>query len=166
MTIRHMYMETYKHMPKRHTIMRSITLRIEAILKEQIQKMSEQSERNTSEVFRDLIDLGIGYQQESPIIIKGARGIRRSFSKLSYGDETTRISLHLDEEQIEEALKTFHESETGAVREAIRLGFIMIHADEVRFTNPRAQIFPFKVFKLTSFNNKRAQKALENLTDK
>jgi len=164
MTIRHIDAETYKHMPKSHTSMRLVTLRIETILKEQIQKISEQKNRNASEVTRDLIDLGTGYQQESPIIIKGALGITRSFSKLSYGDEGTRISIYLDEEQIQEASKTFKDSETGTIREAIRLGFIMLHADNVRFTNPHTEIYPFKDFKLKSFKNTRAQQALERLT--
>lgn len=143
--------------------MRLVTLRIEAILKEQIQKISEKQNINTSEVIRNLIDLGIGYQQESPIIIQGAHGITRSFSKLSYGDEITRISLHLDEDQIHEALSTFKDTEASSIREAIRLGFIMLHADKVRFTNIHTEIYPFKEFKLESFKNKNAQRASENL---
>ena len=143
--------------------MRLVTLRIESILKEQIQKLSEQKKRSRSEVTRDLIDLGIGYQQESPIIIKGAHGITRSFSKLSYGDERTRISIYLSEEQFREASKAFNNSETGAIREAIRLGYIMLHAEKVSFTNPEKVIHPFKDFKLESFRNERAQKAFENL---
>jgi hypothetical protein len=143
--------------------MQLVTLRIESILKEQIQKLSEQKKKSTSKVTRDLIDLGIGYQQESPIIIKGAQGITRSFSKLSYGDEGTRISIYLDEEQVKEASKTFNNSETGAIREAIRLGFIMLNAEKVRFTNPKKEIYPFKNFKLESFKNERAKKAFESL---
>jgi hypothetical protein len=143
--------------------MRLVTLRIESILKEQIQKLSEQKKRSSSEVTRDLVDLGIGYQRESPVIIKGAHGITRSFSKLSYGDEGTRISIYLDEEQVKEASKIFNNSETGAIREAIRLGYIMLHAEKVRFANPRKEIHPFKNFKLESFKNERAQKAYERL---
>jgi hypothetical protein len=143
--------------------MRLVTLRIETILKEQLKKISEQHNRNTSEVIRDLINLGVGYQQESPIIIKGAHGITRSFSKLSYGDEITRISLHLDEEQIQDALETFKDNETSAIREAIRLGFIMLHAEKVVFTNLKSEVYPLKEFKLESFKNKKAQRALESL---
>ena len=144
--------------------MRLTTIRIETILKEQIHKTAEQKNRTPSEITRDLIDLGIGYQQESPIIIQGAQDITRSFSKLSYGDETTRISIYLDEEQIIDAAKCFNNTETGAIREAIRLGFIMLNAEKVRFTNPHTEIYPFKEFTLQSFKNKKAQQALERLT--
>jgi len=141
--------------------MRLLTLRIETILKEQIQKIADQTNRNQSEVTRNLIDLGIGYQQESPIIIHGALGIKRSFSKLSYGDEGTRISLYVEEEQIKSALKTFKNNENGSIREAIRLGFIMLNAEKVKFANPHTEIHPFKAFKLEKFQNEQAQKALE-----
>lgn len=144
--------------------MRLTTIRIETILKEQIQKTAEQKNRTPSEITRDLIDLGIGYQQESPIIIQGAQDITRSFSKLSYGDEATRISIYLEEDQITDAAKCFNNTETGAIREAIRLGFIMLNAEKVRFTNPQTEIYPFKEFILKSFKNKKAQQALERLT--
>lgn len=143
--------------------MRGVTLRIEKILKKQIQKIVDKTQRNLSDITRDLIDLGTGYQQESPIIIKGVFGITRSFSKLSYGDEGTRISIYLEEEQIEQAVKTFKNTETGSIREAIRLGFIMLYAEEVRFTNPQTEVYPFREFKLESFQNQRAQKALDRL---
>lgn len=143
--------------------MRGVTLRIEKILKKQIQKITDKTQRNLSDVTRDLIDLGTGYQRESPIIIKGVFGITRSFSKLSYGDEGTRISIYLEEEQIEQAVNAFKNTETGSIREAIRLGFIMLYAEEVSFTNPKTEVYPFRDFKLESFQNQRAQKALERL---
>lgn len=146
--------------------MRGVTLRIEKILKKQIQKIADKTQRNLSDITRDLIDLGTGYQQESPIIIKGVFGITRSFSKLSYGDEGTRMSIYLEEEQIEQAVNAFKNTETGSIREAIRLGFIMLYAEKVRFTNPKTEIYPFKDFKQESFQNQRAQKALERLRGK
>ena len=66
--------------------MRLITLRIERILKDLIQKIADDAQKTLSEIVRDLIDLGTGYQQEAPITRQGAVGISRSFSKLSYGD--------------------------------------------------------------------------------
>jgi hypothetical protein len=144
--------------------MRLTTIRIETILKDQIHKTAKQKNKTPSEITRDLIDLGIGYQQESPITIQGAQGITRSFSKLSYSDETTRISIYLDAEQVETAAKSFNNTESGAIREAIRLGFIMLNAEKVRFTNPHSENYPFKDFILKSFKNHRAQQALERLT--
>jgi len=146
--------------------MRGVTLRIEKILKKQIQKIADKTQRNLSDITRDLIDLGTGYQQESPIIIKGVFGITRSFSKLSYGDEGTRISIYLEEEQIKHAVKAFKNTETGSIREAIRLGFIMLYAEKVRFTNPKTEVYPFRDFKQESFQNQRAQKALDRLLGK
>lgn len=146
--------------------MRGVTLRIEKILKKQIQKIADKTQRNLSDITRDLIDLGTGYQQESPIIIKGVFGITRSFSKLSYGDEGTRISIYLEEEQIKQAVKAFKNTETGSIRESIRLGFIMLYAENVRFTNPKTEVYPFKDFKQESFQNQRAQKALDRLLGK
>lgn len=146
--------------------MRGVTLRIEKILKKQIQKITDKTQRNLSDITRDLIDLGTGYQQESPIIIKGVFGITRSFSKLSYGDEGTRISIYLEEEQIKQAVKAFKNTETGSIRESIRLGFIMLYAENVRFTNPKTEVYPFKDFKQEPFQNQRAQKALDRLPGK
>ena len=145
--------------------MRLVTLRIETILKELMQKIADQTNRNQSEITRDLIDLGIGYQQESPIIIQGAFGITRSFSKLSYGDEGTRFSVYLEEEQIENAVKAFKNNENGSIREAIRLGFIMLNAEKVSFINPHTEIYPLKEFRLKSFQSERAQKAWERLNN-
>ncbi|MBD3207142.1 hypothetical protein GF319_12475 [Candidatus Bathyarchaeota archaeon] len=146
--------------------MRLVTLRLETILKENLQEMAENSQRIMSDIIRDLVDLGIGYQQESPVIIKGVFGITRSFSKLRYGDEGSRISVYLNEEQIGESLDTFNGNENSAIREALRLGFIMLNADKVSFTNPHVEVKPLKDFMVNSFQNNRAQKALENLKDK
>ena len=77
--------------------MRLITLRIERILKELIQKIADDAQKTLSEIVRDLIDLGTGNQQEAPITMQGAFGISRSFSKLSYGDEGARMSLYVEE---------------------------------------------------------------------
>lgn len=143
--------------------MRLITLRLERILKELIQKLADDAQKSLSEIVRDLIDLGIGYHQEAPITMQGAFGISRSFSKLSYGDEGTRMSLYLEKEQIEAVVGTFENTENGSIREAIRLGFIMLHADSVKFKNPYAEIQPFIAFKIKNLKNHRAQKAQENL---
>lgn len=143
--------------------MRLITLRIETILKELIQKMADDTQRNLSEIVRDLIDLGIGYQQEAPVTIQGAFGISRSFSKLSYGDGGTRISLYIEEGQIKNAVEAFRNTENGSIREAIRLGFIMLHAETFRFKNPYTETQPFTAFKIKAFKNPRAQKAQKNL---
>jgi len=143
--------------------MRLVTLRIETILLNLIQRLAEQTDRKQSEVTRDLIDLGIGYQQESPITIQGAFGIKRSFSKLSFGDDKTRTSLYIEENQIDEAMKAFNNSQNGSIREAIRLGFIMLNSEKVIFTNPSLDLYPFKAFRLEKFRNERAQKALNQM---
>ena len=127
--------------------------------------MADITDNHLSDIVRDLIDLGIGYREEAPIIIEGAFGISRSFSKLSFGDERTRISAWVAEEQIIKAMEVFHNNENGSLREAIRLGFIMLHADSVRLKNPFTEIPPFSAFKLTKFKNKRAQKAYETLRE-
>ena len=143
--------------------MELITIRIEAILKDLIQKMADSAGRNISDVTRDLIDLGIGYKQEAPITLKGAFGLARSFSKLSFGDEKTRMSFWIEKKQTEKAMNFFQNTKNGSIREAIRLGFIMFHADSVKITNPFIEISPFKKFKLMTFNNKKAQQAYKNL---
>jgi hypothetical protein len=143
--------------------MRLVTLRIEKILLSLIKRMADQTDRNQSEVTRDLIDLGIGYQQESPITIQGAFGIKRSFSKLSFGDDKARTSLYIEEHQIEEAMKAFDNNQNGAIREAIRLGFLMLNSEKVIFANPSQELYPFRAFRLDKIQNKRAQKALKQL---
>jgi len=145
--------------------MKLIAIRIESILKEQMQRMADIADSPLSDIVRCLIDLGIGYREEAPIIIEGAFGISRSFSKLSFGDERTRISAWVEEVQIKKAMDAFHNNENGSLREAIRLGFIMLHADSVRFKNPFTEMQPFSAFKLTKFRNERAQKAYERLRE-
>jgi len=69
----------------------------------------------------------------------------------------------VEEEQIKIAMAAFQNNENGSLREAIRLGFIMLHADSVRLKNPLTEMSPFSAFKLTEFKNERAQKAYETL---
>ena len=71
--------------------------------------------------------------------------------------------MYVEEEQIKTAVDTFVNSENGSIREAIRLGFIMLHADSVRFKNPYTEIQPFISFKIKNLKNNRAQKAQEKL---
>ncbi len=145
--------------------MKLIAIRIESILKEQMQKMADNADCHLSDIVRDLIDLGIGYREEAPLVLEGAFGISRSFSKLSFGDERTRISAWVEEVQIKKAMDAFQNNENGSLREAIRLGFIMLHADSVRFKSPFTEMQPFSAFKLTKFRNERAQKAYETLRE-
>ena len=93
--------------------MKLIAIRIESILKEQMQRMADLAGSPLSDIVRDLIDLGIGYREEAPIIIEGAFGISRSFSKLSFGDERTRISAWVVEEQVKKAMAAFQNNENG-----------------------------------------------------
>lgn len=144
--------------------MRLTVIRIESILKNLVQRMADERNRSLSDAVRDLIDLGIGYSEEGPVMFEGAFGISRSFSKLSFGDERTRISVWVDEEQIEKAIQGFQNSENGSIREAIRLGFIMYHADLVKIKGPRHSVQPFTGFKIKEFKNMRANKALERLS--
>lgn len=146
--------------------MKLITLRIETILLQLIKKLADQKQRKQSEVTRDLIDLGIGYQQESPVTIQGAFGIKRSFSKLSFGDEKTRTSLYIEEHQIEEAMNAFNNNQNGSIREAIRLGFIMLNSEDVTFANPDTKLHPFKSFRQENFKSQRANIALTKLREK
>ncbi len=146
--------------------MRLVTLRMETILLRLIQRIADQTDSNQSEVTRNLIDLGIGYQQESPVTIEGAFGIKRSFSKLSFGDDKTRTSLYIEEHQIEEAVKAFGNNQNGSIREAIRLGFLMLNSERVVFSNPSQELYPFKSFRLEQLQNERAQKALNQLESK
>ena len=144
--------------------MRLLTIRMETILKRVIQQYADTTDANMSQTIRDLIDLGIGYAQEKPINIQGPLGMTRPLSKLAYGDAQTRLSVWVDEEQIANATTLFNERETSAIREAIRLGFIMLHADKVRFTDGDTSVAPLAGFKKTGFKSQRATLALKQLT--
>ena len=146
--------------------MRLVTLRIEAILKSLIQRMADSSGRNLSEVVRDLIDLGVGYQQEAPVTMCGVFGLVRPLCKLSLGDEVVRFSFYVEESQICEAAEAFGDVEAGSLREAIRLGFIMLNADVASFSSPNAVIQPFKAFKVDEFRSSRANEALARLSSR
>ncbi len=144
--------------------MRLLTIRMEAVLKRVIQKYADSKDAKMSQTIRDLIDLGIGYAQEKPVTIQGPLEMTRPLSKLAYGDAQTRISVWLDEEQIADATSQFNEKETSAIREAIRLGFIMLHADKVRFTDGDTSVAPLAGFKKSGFKSKKADQALKRLT--
>lgn len=144
--------------------MRLLTIRMETALKQVIQRYADTTNANLSQTIRNLIDLGIGYAQEKPVTIQGPLGMTRPLSKLVYGDAQIRLSVWVDEEQITHAAQLFDERETSAIREAIRLGFIMLHADKVRFTDGNTSVAPLAGFKKTSFKNHKANLALQQLT--
>ena len=144
--------------------MRLLTIRIETILKHVIQRYADTTDANLSQTIRNLIDLGIGYAQEKIVTIHGPLGMTRPLSKLVYGDTQIRFSVWVEEEQITQATQLFNERETSAIREAIRLGFIMLHADKVRFTDGTTSVPPLAGFKITSFKSQRANLALQQLT--
>jgi hypothetical protein len=144
--------------------MRLITLRLEAILKSLVQRMADSSSRNLSEIVRDLIDVGVAYQQEAPVTMRGVFGLVRPLSKLSLGDEVVRFSFYVEESQIGEAAEAFGDTEASSLREAIRLGFIMLNADVASFSSPNTVIQPFKAFKVNNFKSIRANDALTRLS--
>ena len=144
--------------------MRLLTIRMETILKHVIQQYADTTDATLSQTIRNLIDLAIGYAQEKPVTIQGPLGMTRPLSKLAYGDDQTRLSVWVDEEQITQATQLFNERETSAIREAIRLGFIMLNADKVIFTDGVTSIAPLAGLKKTSFKNQKANLALQQLT--
>ncbi|MCW4048788.1 MAG: hypothetical protein NWE89_03535 [Candidatus Bathyarchaeota archaeon] len=146
--------------------MKLLTIRIETILKQVIQQYTDTANTNLSQTIRNFIDLGIGYAQENPVTIQGPLGITRPLSKLAYGDTQTRLSVRVEEEQITQATRLFNENETTAIREAIRLGFIMHNADKVKFTDNKTSTTPLAPFKKTSFKNQKANLAQQQLTRK
>ena len=144
--------------------MKLLTIRLETILKHVIQQLTDKTDTNLSQTIRSLVDLGIGYAQENPVTIQGPLGITRPLSKLAYGDDRTRLSVWLEKEQITQATRLFDENEAAAIREAIRLGFIMLHADKVRYTDGVTSTTPLAQFRKTSFINEKANQALRQLT--
>ena len=145
--------------------MKLLTIRLETILKHVIQQLTDKTDTNLSQTIRSLVDLGIGYAQENPVTIQGPLGITRPLSKLAYGDDRTRLSVWLENEQITQATRLFNENETAAIREAIRLGFIMLHADRVKYTDGETSTIPLAQFRKIVFINQRANQALKRLTD-
>ena len=144
--------------------MKLLTIRLETILKHVIQQLTDRTDTNLSQTIRSLVDLGIGYAQENPVTIQGPLGITRPLSKLAYGDDRTRLSVWLEKEQITQATRLFDKNEAAAIREAIRLGFIMLHADKVRYTDGVTSTIPLAQFRKTSFKNQKANQALRQLT--
>ncbi len=49
-------------------------------------------------------------------------------------------------------MKVFDNNQNGSIREAIRLGFIMLNSEDVIFVNPSMKLHPFKSFRLEEFN--------------
>lgn len=108
--------------------------------------------------------MGIGYAEEMPLMLWDPYG-PTPFSKLPVDEERVRISVWLEEAQIELAKKLFDTHESGAIREAIRLGFRMFYADKIKIIGPDSELYPLKQFQLKEFRNERATKALTRLLE-
>lgn len=104
-----------------------------------MQDIAETTRLNLSDVIRDFLCVGIGYAEDMPIMLWDPYG-PTPFSKLPVDEERVRISVWLGEAQIERAKQIFETHESGAVREAIRLGFRMFYADKIKIIGPDSDV--------------------------
>ncbi len=142
--------------------MKLVTIRVNDLMYDFIRDISEYCGRKYSDIARDLIDVGIGHVEEGVIYLDNLTD-RIPFTKLTWMETSERLSLRLDEKQIERAVKNFDSQEATAIREAVRLGYTVLQADIMNFTRNDTHLFWVKPFVESDIKDEAGAKALRRL---
>jgi len=137
-------------------------IQIEGELKSLIDEYANKSGRSVSEIVKDLAWVGIGAEKIGGLRVTGPIGINRPFANFEIGGEPVRISVRLDD-AICTALKTFNTSKREALRNALRLGFIVLKPEQVQITGIFGVLRPFSEAKTPKIEDRSAKAALERL---
>jgi len=128
----------------------SINLRLESGLKEAVSKISQSVEGDTrptdlSKTAQKLIIIGIGAEKSGiQGKVVGPFGILpRPFATASFGGEKVTMGTQLTEDNIEDLKEIFENKKHTAAREALRLGVIMVQAEELDVEGPLGGPRPF-----------------------
>lgn len=109
-----------------------IVMRVEAGLKNLIQKLSKEQNRSMSEVARDLMKVGIGAQKEGGLRIIDSFGTSRSLANFQLEGEEKRLGVRINKDLEKELKDQFGEETRKSARKAIRLGSLLIKTDEIK----------------------------------
>lgn len=128
----------------------SINLRMGAELKAAVERASEHLLGDTrptdlSTTAQKLILVGLGARQAGiEPEIRGPLGVlSRPFARASFDGETVTMGTQLDTETIDQLEEAFVEKKHTAARRALRLGVIMVQADELDIEGPFGGPRPF-----------------------
>lgn len=116
------------------------SIRVEHALREIVNKVQYETDRNIQESTEYLIRLGLDAKEagKDPVI-EGPFGISRPFSKLKIGSNqgTTELRIRRSKVDIDKAAELFGErTDTENLRQALRLGAITEFSDDVGVEGP------------------------------
>jgi len=145
--------------------MQHIDLRLEAALKSYIDDVARRTGRTGSDVFRDLVLVGLGVQKEGGAKLVGIFGLPRPFAELHFlGKERQKVAFWVDEELLDELVAEFKDGPRGALRQALRLGALVcnptiaiVEGKIIGFGRPLVAVDPDEI------EDERARQALRRL---
>jgi len=115
--------------------MKHVDLRVEGALKSFIDNLARSSRRTRSDVFRDLVLVGLGVQKAGGAQLVGILGLPRPFTELHFlGKDTQKVAFWVDEGLLDELVAEFEDDSRGALRQAARLGALVCNPRIARVT--------------------------------
>jgi len=151
----------------------SVNLRLESGLKDMVSKIAQAVEGDTrptdlSKTAQKLIIVGIGGEKagiQGKVV--GPLGILpRPFATASFGGDKVTMGTQLTEADIEELKRVFQNKKHTAAREALRLGVIIVQADELDVEGPLGTARPFAKIELKDHvQGQEAQETLEEIKE-
>ncbi|MHA1238425.1 MAG: hypothetical protein ACTSSJ_04160 [Candidatus Odinarchaeia archaeon] len=124
--------------------MQLLIIRISRTLKSSLKKLSEETGRSISDVARDLAIIGIDMKKNGGVEIVGPLGIRRWFTRLSFGEEKEeKLAIWINEKLKDSLEKEFNLPLRTALREAILLGLLRLLPQDVEIRGVFGIIRPF-----------------------
>lgn len=151
----------------------SINLRLGAELKAAVEQASEHLLGDTrptdlSTTAQKLILVGLGARQAGiEPEIRGPLGVlSRPFARASFDGETVTMGTQLDAKTIDQLKEAFVEKKHTAARRALRLGVIMMQADQLDIEGPLGGPRPFAEIHVPDrINRSDASTALRELQE-
>ena len=129
----------------------SLNLRLESGLRDHVRELAQNVEgddrpSDLSKTARKLIVIGIGAERAGiQETASGPLGIPRPFATVDFGGEKDTMGTQLSTSELEDLQAVFDAKKHTAAREALRLGVIIIKADdpELDVTGPGGILRPF-----------------------
>jgi hypothetical protein len=144
--------------------MQFLDVRVEGWIRMFIERAAKRKGVKVSDIFRDLVVLGIDLKRSGGFEIVGPFGLRRSLAMLDFGGGADRIGVRLEKNLTKELERVFGDNARSAARQAVRLGILRISPGKVKI---RGALFglerPFAQIKFREPLDEKAKEALSRL---
>ena len=101
--------------------MKLVTVRLEENIRNIIEEYSKIYNIKTSEIARDLVQIGVKRRKQGKAEIIGPLNIKIPIENISLDEKNTRITFYIDEKILRDATETFNDEEQSVIRKALRL---------------------------------------------